>query len=391
MNSDSYLSENKIKEVERWGQVFTPPSIVRMMLKMIKNQGRVLEPSCGQGAFSDNLPDCVAIEIDETKRPNYAYCIDFFAYPLDEKFDTIIGNPPYVRYQDIHPSTKLLLDETLFDKRSNLYLFFIHKCIQHLNPHGELIFIVPREFLKATSAIKLNSYLFRHGTITSMIDLGDETVFSKHSPNCIIFRYEKGNFERKTTEQKQFTLINGQFFFLRNSYPIQFSDLFYVKVGATSGADECFEHPLGNLTFVTSETRRSGRLKQMFYNQRAEELEQHKERLMSRKIKSFTNDDWFMWGRNLYSSEEERIYVNYKTRTENPFFYHECKNYTGSILAIFPKFKCDVSLAKTIAAELNQVSWSDLGFVCGTRFLFSQKSLENSVLPETFRKYLDYP
>lgn len=27
--------------------------------------------------------------------------MDFFDFPVSEKFDTIIGNPPYVRFQDI--------------------------------------------------------------------------------------------------------------------------------------------------------------------------------------------------------------------------------------------------------------------------------------------------
>jgi methylase of polypeptide subunit release factors len=35
--------------------------------------------------------------------------LDFFAYPQPRRFDTIIGKPPYVRYQDIQPPTKALL------------------------------------------------------------------------------------------------------------------------------------------------------------------------------------------------------------------------------------------------------------------------------------------
>lgn len=32
--------------------------------------------------------------------------MDFFDYPLENQFDTIIGNPPYVKHKDIAPSTK---------------------------------------------------------------------------------------------------------------------------------------------------------------------------------------------------------------------------------------------------------------------------------------------
>ena len=74
----------------------------------------------------------------------------------DERFATIIGNPPYVRYQDIDPGTRRLARGSVLDGRANLYLFFIEKCLRLLEPGGELIFITPRDLLKATSAVPLN-------------------------------------------------------------------------------------------------------------------------------------------------------------------------------------------------------------------------------------------
>jgi methylase of polypeptide subunit release factors len=38
--------------------------------------------------------------------PEGALVRDFFDYPLSEQFDTIIGNPPYVRFQDVAVNTK---------------------------------------------------------------------------------------------------------------------------------------------------------------------------------------------------------------------------------------------------------------------------------------------
>jgi len=172
--------------VEQYGQVFTPQFIVDEMLGLKKNSGRVLEPSCGDGAFFKNIPNCVGIELDNNFKGNGVLNIDFFDYSVKEKFDTIIGNPPYVRYKDILESTKKKINSNLFDERSNLYLFFIEKCINHLNDKGELIFITPRDFLKATSSIKLNKFIFDNGTVTDLIDLGDKKIFDGFSPNCII-------------------------------------------------------------------------------------------------------------------------------------------------------------------------------------------------------------
>lgn len=375
-------------DVEKLGQVFTPPYIVAEMLQLRKNPGRILEPSCGNGAFFNNIPDCVGIEIDSQHCPAGALNMDFFDYPLSEKFDTIIGNPPYVRYQDIDINTKSKLTSKLFDERSNLYLFFIEKCIRHLTTHGELIFITPRDFLKSTSAIRLNQFIYSTGTITDIIDLGDQRVFSGFNPNCIIFRYEKDNFSRRTNVSKEFVCNNGQLLFTNNSYPLVFNDVFFVKVGAVSGDDKIFANDIyGNTDFVCSYTHKTGKTKRMIYNDPNNPfLLLHKEKLLNRKIRHFDESNWWQWGRNHYISKLPRIYVNGKTRDKNPFFVHSCINYDGSVLAIFPKMaNADVRL---LCDMLNKVNWQELGFICDGRFLFSQKSLENAPLPSDFAPYI---
>ena len=52
-------------DIEHLGQVFTPQHVVVDMLALVKNNGRFLEPSCGNGAFFTHLPQHkVGIEID---------------------------------------------------------------------------------------------------------------------------------------------------------------------------------------------------------------------------------------------------------------------------------------------------------------------------------------
>ena len=36
---------------------------------------------------------------------------------------------------------------------------------------------------------------------------------------------------------------------------------------------------------------------------------------------------------------------------------------------------------------LNRVDWNDKGFVCDGRFIFSQRSLENTLLPIDFERF----
>jgi adenine-specific DNA-methyltransferase len=124
----------------------------------------------------------------------------------------------------------------------------------------------------------------------------------------------------------------------------------------------------------------------MIYNIKIPYLEQFKDQLLNRKIRKFSEKDWWEWGRDFYHSDDKRIYVNCKTRNKNPFFLHESKYYDGSVLALFPKNqRLDI---KELCEELNKVNWFELGFVCDGRYIFSQKSLENAPLPETFLKYI---
>ena len=381
--------------IKKIDQVFTPYFVVDKMLSLRKNFGRCMEPSCGDGAIASRIPNIFAIEFDSSVCPDYAHNMDFFDYSIYNKYESIIGNPPYVKYNNIGESTKSILDYTIFDNRSNLYLFFIEKCIKHLTDNGELIFIVPRDFLKATSSRKLNEFIYNTGTITNIVDYGDMILFKGFSPNCIIFRFEKGNFSRKTiyedvvngiVNEREFSCSNGQMYFLSNDYDVDFSDLFFVKVGGVSGADDIFSNDeYGNMDFVCSETCKTGKTKRMIYNEVNEYIISNEERLRKRHIMKITDDNWWIWGRDFYKSNSSRIYVNSKTRNKNPFFINDCKNYDGSVLAIFPKVEMNI---EEVCDMLNSVDWNELGFMCDGRYLFSQRSLENCKLPYIFNKYI---
>ncbi|PTD97548.1 SAM-dependent methyltransferase [Pseudothauera lacus] len=399
-----------LMDVATFGQVFTPEAVVGAMLALRQRAGRVLEPSCGDGAFLGRLPGAVGIELDAGHCPAGALNIDFFAYPDSEKFDTIIGNPPYVRFQDILPETRRRLASAHFDGRSNLYLFFIEKCLRHLAPGGELIFITPRDFLKATSAVRLNRLLYQQGSITHAIELGDARVFDGALPNCLIWRFEKDCGERRMQvaelgsgddvaalladppwQERHFVEAGGHLMFARGDYPLHLGDVAMVKVGAVSGADEVYEDILqGNRDFVCSSTVATGRTRRMIWVDPGDPpphaLLPYKARLIARKVQKFDERNWWQWGRGYYQSERPRVYVNGRTRQPAPFFLHPCTHYDGAVLAIFPHCE-DIDLA-AFRDALNAVDWADLGFVCDGRFLFTQRSLAHAPLPEHFRRFL---
>ncbi len=69
--------------------VYTPDWVARDMVEFFKPSGRILEPSCGDGAFLKYLPGADWCEIEKGR--------DFFA--AAEQYDWIIGNPPYSQFK----------------------------------------------------------------------------------------------------------------------------------------------------------------------------------------------------------------------------------------------------------------------------------------------------
>jgi hypothetical protein len=138
--------KNNKQSIGDLGQHWTPNEIVDKMISLKRNTGKTLEPSAGSGRFVNKIKDITAIEIDKNVVPSDLLSvyniINFFDYPEYHKFDTVIGNPPYV-------AGNLLLIEWFSNwkgvcpRTANSYLHFIDKCINHLSENGEIIFIIP--------------------------------------------------------------------------------------------------------------------------------------------------------------------------------------------------------------------------------------------------------
>ena len=170
------------------GQYFTTNDILKNKLySFILNEPKtILEPSIGQG----NLIECVLnnnnnkdvkfdmYEIDNTIQllksishlKKYIKYSNFLEESISKKYTSIIGNPPYVK-----------------TKNGNLYIQFIQKCYDLLEYNGELIFIVPSDFLKSTTASSLLDKMMKNGTFTHIFHPNKENVFENASIDIIIF------------------------------------------------------------------------------------------------------------------------------------------------------------------------------------------------------------
>lgn len=367
----------------KYGQFFSKNPLIREVIQsLISNDGSLMEPSVGEGDLIFGLEQREPVLIDFKPKVSDINGIpviemDFFEYPKENRFNTIIGNPPFVKYKFLDESVKQNVVDYGYGKKANLYYFFIHKCIEQLEENGELIFITPKEFMYNVGAITLRKYMYENGTITHFIDCGEKKLFSDAAvPSLCIFRYEKNN-KTKTTkfwetldsyinkdhhQENPMTFVNDQFSFTESDIATTLSDYFDVKVGMVSGMDEMYltDREVDGV-YVHSFRTNSGHKNYYFLddvniNDAPEDIKilflANKQRLMNRKIKKYTENDWWKYGavRNLDNmlSNKHRIYVAPKTRIPNPFFLGEPNEmYSGALIGIFPK-RDDINLNTAI-------------------------------------------
>lgn len=156
------------------GAYYTSEPVVRYMVRraaeLVDAPKRVLDPACGSGAFlqgvSDLFPpsvrlvgfesDPMSAAICEGRLPHSQVCVfDALTAQVDEQFDLVIGNPPYISHglrgaPAISASLHRLLKERYpqtAEYKLNTYPLFIERGLQLLRPGGILGYIIPDSFL----------------------------------------------------------------------------------------------------------------------------------------------------------------------------------------------------------------------------------------------------
>ena len=167
------------KVKQQFGQYMTPKIIVDFMVDLIEHdkKSKVLEPSCGEGAFLEGLcekgyKNVSAYEVDRkivNGRKNVIVS-SFVSSSVNEKYDVVIGNPPYIRWKNLEESLKKELNNSpLWNRYCNSLCdysnIFIIKSIEQLNDGGELIFITPEYWITTTHANELRNYMLQNGYV----------------------------------------------------------------------------------------------------------------------------------------------------------------------------------------------------------------------------------
>ncbi|QZP39193.1 Eco57I restriction-modification methylase domain-containing protein [Halobaculum magnesiiphilum] len=100
----------------------------------------------------------------------------------DGGFDAVVGNPPYVKIQNIRKTNAQFADFASSNYMSatgrfDLYALFAEKGSQ-LSAHGGLGYILPNKFFESNAGEGLRKYLTRETDLNSIVDFGENQVFS---------------------------------------------------------------------------------------------------------------------------------------------------------------------------------------------------------------------
>ncbi len=221
------LREDSTKQKLR-GAYYTPLKLAEKMVDFFKDDSSIhtiLEPSCGDGVFIDalikkdfihkeNLVTAIEIEKNETDKLNEkldknssinVLNKDFFEfyheYKDNRKYDLILGNPPYIRYQYLDEKQREEMANILIahgmksNKLINTWVGFMVACIHMLKKNGKIAFVIPAEILQVAYAEDLRLFLSNELSKITLITF-EELVFSGIEQEVVVFIGEKGDFEK---------------------------------------------------------------------------------------------------------------------------------------------------------------------------------------------------
>lgn len=218
------------------GAFFTPTYVVDFIIKEVspKNEDKCLDPSCGCGAFLIGLVEYYQKtfnkRLKETIKENiYGSDIlnynvkrskiilsllgllnneiieesDFNIYNQDslkaqwkDEFEIIVGNPPYVKFQDLSDENRRYLItnyKSIENGTFNLYFAFFELGHKLLTTKGKLGYITPNNYFTSLAGLSLRQYFLQNKCLTRIVDFRHKKVFDAQTYTAITFANKETN------------------------------------------------------------------------------------------------------------------------------------------------------------------------------------------------------
>jgi adenine-specific DNA-methyltransferase len=223
------------------GAFFTPPAITQFITSWaVRDRGdRVLEPSAGDAAFLvpavarlrqlaveagvTESPTVHGVEIHASSAAEGARKVeaaggrlqltvrDFFDVVTADRFDAVVGNPPYIRYQDFSGEARgkaraaaLRAGVGINGLASSWAAFVVH-ATSFLAPGGRLGFVLPAELLSVNYAGPIRRFLFDSFASVDLV-LFTERVFPEAEADVVLLLadgYGQGPTDHARIQQSQ--------------------------------------------------------------------------------------------------------------------------------------------------------------------------------------------
>ncbi|QOS77067.1 N-6 DNA methylase [Paenibacillus sp. JNUCC31] len=208
------------------GVYYTPDSLANFVINHLyfnflenKKKINVLEPSCGDGIFINAIVNSktekkqklniTAVELDELEIGKISQEMsdkvgtdinitfhnrDYLEFQVlnKDKYDLIIGNPPYISHKHLTEHQISLSNEVLTKAKvspprtKNLWISFLISSVLSLTNNGTICFILPSELLQVKHSLSIRDFLFKHFNYIEIFTFG-EIVFEGIEQDTIIF------------------------------------------------------------------------------------------------------------------------------------------------------------------------------------------------------------
>ena len=313
----------------------TPLEIVNHMIddvlclteKELKNY-LFLENSCGDGAFIRALiqrgvpvEHIYGCDIDESicqevmdLLPTNNFRLGSFFKQTDwfNKFDVVIGNPPFVRIHNIPAEIKEEIKNFDFCfGMYDLYYAFYEYGLKMIKDDGILLYISPNSFTKNASGEKMRKYIEKNNLLAYFEDFSDEQKFEGYSTYTCITMLTKSRPHLEIPWNKPRTKIGLTYTSLQNGLAT-LADKIFIKDKFEGLESECIR------PIIKAST---GEIKECIFPPATEEelkkypntynyLLSNKEALENRSITG--NTKWFQFGRSqgLANIDNEKLVIS---------------------------------------------------------------------------------